>query len=311
MKIFISYSWDDYNDKVAVLIDELPTFLDIWIDRQGMSKGDELDPEVKQAIDSCHVFLVFLSKTSVVKKWIEKEVTWAFERHEFELGTNQEGFSIIPVLLDQFAWESCPASLAQLKNRLHINATNLSENNKKELQDEISETLFRICAEWIGRFEPAIARKRSLAVELKNQIFNYQEHLFRFVATLNCPLVTLATQPAQKELKKNVIAYNESAKLFLPWFDNIESEISHVFGDIAVNNHSTLQRYIKNEIHHGVAYELNNIIESIHAYQAKLESDSEEYEKADSERESIIELFQRKLDMLKIQIDMFVNSINY
>lgn len=310
MKIFISYSWADY-EKVSGLIKDLPGYIDVWIDREGMSKGDELDPEVKQAIDNCHAFLVFLSTTSIAKQWIEKEVSWAFSRLDFDNKANLDAFSIVPVLLDNIQWPECTGNIRQLEKRLYIDATAVVEGDLENIQQQISDSLFRISAEWMGRYEPASARKAVLRKELKNKLFDYQEHLYRFVATLNCPLKTLVSRPAQQELTKNVTAYNEYTESFLPWLGDIENEVSQVYGQVAASSFMMLKGYIKNDVYQGVAYELNNIVESIHHFRALPSSDAEDYKKADLEREYIINSLQQKLEMLKSQINMFVTAINY
>lgn len=89
--VFISYS---RKDKDAVAKHFCHHFkengLSVWRDEEEIEHGDELRPEIKQAIRSCEVVVYFSSKDANKSDWVTKEVLYAIKNNK----------TVIPVKLD-------------------------------------------------------------------------------------------------------------------------------------------------------------------------------------------------------------------
>ena len=79
--IFLSYSHEDKEvvHKIAALLSEAG--FNCWLDTDRLFYGDKYTPKIFGAIQSCVVFIAFLSKSYVNKTYCSFEFTWAQE-HE-------------------------------------------------------------------------------------------------------------------------------------------------------------------------------------------------------------------------------------
>ncbi len=75
--IFLSYSHDNKEivEKIAKLLKE--DGFSCWIDSENLRTGDKYNSMIFNAISNCRVFLVFLSKNYVNKKYCPLEFAWA------------------------------------------------------------------------------------------------------------------------------------------------------------------------------------------------------------------------------------------
>ena len=78
MRVFISHAWQD--KPLALALAQLPDFVDVWVDVRELLGGQSLDPTIVRAIEDSHVFIVLVSRTSLGKAWVAKEVEWALAR---------------------------------------------------------------------------------------------------------------------------------------------------------------------------------------------------------------------------------------
>lgn len=53
-----------------------------WVDRRALVPGREWDPEIRRAIDVCHLLLVVMSPFAVESKWVRKEYQRALRRRK-------------------------------------------------------------------------------------------------------------------------------------------------------------------------------------------------------------------------------------
>jgi WD40 repeat protein len=88
--IFISYSRKDIDFAKEVVNALTSDGLDIWIDWEGIPKGEELHKEIYLGIERADVFLFFISPNSAKSKWCKKEIIWANKNHK----------RVIPILIE-------------------------------------------------------------------------------------------------------------------------------------------------------------------------------------------------------------------
>ena len=87
--VFISYSRKDKDelDQLARIIEQAG--YTTWVDRRGLSGGDQWDEKVAHAIAECDAFILALSPSSVESKSVRAELNFAIE----------ENRKVIPVIL--------------------------------------------------------------------------------------------------------------------------------------------------------------------------------------------------------------------
>ncbi len=95
-KIFISHSSKD-KEFVKALRESLEIQkLATWIDSRELAPGDELEPEIKQAIEQARAFIVVLSINAFNSPWVLKETKYALRVKKKRAGDYQ----VIPLLLE-------------------------------------------------------------------------------------------------------------------------------------------------------------------------------------------------------------------
>ncbi len=94
--IFVSHSSKD-DELVKALGKSLAIQgFETWIDSRRLKGGDELEPEIKEAIEQARAFIVVLSLNAFNSPWILKEVKYALKVKK-EQG---EDYPVIPLLLE-------------------------------------------------------------------------------------------------------------------------------------------------------------------------------------------------------------------
>jgi hypothetical protein len=94
--VFISHATKD-DPFVAELRQALELQgLAVWADSRNLRGGDQLAPEIEQAISQARAFLVVVSQHSLNSEWVHDEVAYA-RRVQRKRGVDQ--FPIIPLLL--------------------------------------------------------------------------------------------------------------------------------------------------------------------------------------------------------------------
>ena len=78
--IFLSYSHDDKEivEKIAALLADAG--FNCWIDSENLRYGDKYNEKIFEAISKCIVFIAFLSRSYVNKKYCPQEFEWAQEK---------------------------------------------------------------------------------------------------------------------------------------------------------------------------------------------------------------------------------------
>ena len=141
MRVFVSHAWED--KPLALELARLPPFIHPWVDVRELLGGQQLDPTIIEAIEDSHVFLALISKISVGKRYVAKEVAWALERE-----AKKDRVFVLPVMLEpglDFAKLRKPYK--QLASRLFVSATERGEAGMADPAADIDRLAVETAAE--------------------------------------------------------------------------------------------------------------------------------------------------------------------
>jgi hypothetical protein len=93
--VFLSYAKADAQMVDRVARDIQSQGVDVWMDRQDLRAGQEWLPQIEEAISKADFMLVFISKSSLDSKWVQREYQAALQQQVKSGGTR-----LIPVLLE-------------------------------------------------------------------------------------------------------------------------------------------------------------------------------------------------------------------
>ena len=300
MRIFISHAWED--KPLALALAKLPDFVDVWVDVRELLGGQNLDPTILSAIEDSHVFIVLLSHTSIAKAWVAKETEWALARE-----AQKDRVFVLPVLIDPgIQLGACASPFAQFAQRLFIDACDRSEAGLDRSRAAIAHTLFHWTSDWLEKMEPKGDSNHLFAEALERDLAQYQTRLFAVKAALAWPLPTLAQDDAVAHLIQVKDDYNTFTEQFMPRLVDSDAEIRWRFGVAAQRGFVRLVTFIRNEVYHGAAFALNDVITSINSFDTVLSKDAVLLAEADARRSGLVtalepvmaELVERTADYL-------------
>lgn len=267
MRVFISHAWQD--KPLALALAQLPDFVDVWVDVRELLGGQTLDPTIVRAIEDSHVFIVLVSRTSLGKAWVAKEVEWALARE-----AQKDRVFVLPVLIEPgIDFSTCAPPFTSFAGRLFIDASDTSEAGLAKSRAAIGLTLFHWASDWLDAMEPRGDSNHHFAEALEADLAEYQTRLFAVKAALAWPLPTLVQDDAVAHLVKVKDEYNAFTERFMPRLTDADGAIRQRFGVSAQRGFARLVTFIRNEVFHGAAFALNDVIESINAYDAVLRQD--------------------------------------
>jgi len=108
-KVFISHAGEDKAVVLELGAQLRSSGVDAWVSDWELLPGDSLVEGILQrGIEPSNFFVVVLSRSSVTKPWVRKELAVAIER------SVSEGYRIIPVLLDGLVREDVPTGLRDI-----------------------------------------------------------------------------------------------------------------------------------------------------------------------------------------------------
>jgi hypothetical protein len=282
MRIFVSHAWED--KPLALALAKLPEFVDAWVDVRELLGGQDLDPTIVRAIEDSHVFIVLLSRISLAKTWVAKEVAWALQRE-----AQKDRVFVLPVLIEGgIELARCEPPYAALARRLCLDASDTSEAGLAKTRATISHTLFHWASNWLDQMEPKGDSDRRFVEALERDLIGFQTRLFAVKAALAWPLATLVQDDAVAHLVKVKDDYNSFTEAFIPRLKTMEHPIRWRFGKSAQKGLEILSTFILNEVYHGAAYALNDAIESINAFEPVLSKDPAAMAQADARRQQRI-----------------------
>lgn len=300
MRIFISHAWED--KPLALELAKLPDFVDAWVDVRELLGGQSLDPTILSAIEDSHVFMVLLSHLSITKAWVAKETEWALQRE-----AQKDRVFVLPVLIDPgIELAACAPPFAQFAQRLFIDASDRSEAGLTKARAAISNTLFHWASDWLEKMEPKGDSNHRFVEALERDLVQFQTRLFAVKAALAWPLPTLVQDDAVAHLILVKDDYNAFTETFMPRLVDSDAEIRWRFGVAAQRGFVRLVTFIRNEVYHGAAFALNDVITSINSYEDVLLKDAVALAAADARRHLLVtalepvmaELVERTADYL-------------
>lgn len=110
LRTFISHTGPDLPELIQpLLLDVAPLGVRPWLDKQdlGALAGTSLTEQLQEGIGTCQAVSLFLSRRSVARRWVQKEIDWARVR---------PGARVLPVLLEPLkdVWGELPAWVQEL-----------------------------------------------------------------------------------------------------------------------------------------------------------------------------------------------------
>jgi DNA-binding MarR family transcriptional regulator len=154
MKIFLSHCSRD-KALVREFRDQLPRFLDTWLDEDRLAWGESIPADLKATIQSATDFLIiFLDKEALSSAWVKQELAWAMER-EKELKRT----FVLPILLEAIAPENLPSGFSE---RLYLRLADFGRASVEALANGATVHLFRLVAESFASVQLAMPQRESL-----------------------------------------------------------------------------------------------------------------------------------------------------
>jgi len=280
MRVFISHAWED--KPLALKLVKLPDFVHSWVDIRELSGGEMLDPTIISAIEESHVFMVLVSQISIGRDWVAREIEWALDRE-----AQKDRVFVLPVVIDSdLDLATCSPPFSQFATRLFIDASDSSDAGIAASRSAIANTLFHWASDWLERLEPKGDSNRRFAEQLERDLIKFQVCLFAVKAVLAWPLTALIKEESVAHLIKVKDSYNNFTDDFIPRLPGLDAELRWRFGVAALRAFTQLATFIRNDVYHGAAFALNDVIESINAYDSELSTNPEALAAAESRREA-------------------------
>ncbi|MCK5604889.1 toll/interleukin-1 receptor domain-containing protein [Candidatus Pacearchaeota archaeon] len=121
-KIFISYSSTSMDQVMRLKASLEDNPIDVFVAENSVLPGEDLTGSIKEAIEKCDIFLLVWTKSANDSRWVNAEVSYAFNLEKF----------ILPIVYDKEV--SLPV---QLQNIKYIDAPNEPTNAINEVRDII------------------------------------------------------------------------------------------------------------------------------------------------------------------------------
>jgi hypothetical protein len=162
MRIFLSHRSQN-KPLVREFKDQLPRFLDSWLDEESLSWGDAFPIELKSTIQSGVDFvIIFLDRASLDSKWVTQELEWALVR-EKELGR----IFVLPILLEDIPSKNLPD---ELSDRLQLRLSDFSKASVESLGHRATLALFKLVVDSFSTLQLEIPKKKKTFLELRDQL---------------------------------------------------------------------------------------------------------------------------------------------
>ncbi len=302
MRVFVSHAWED--KPVALELSRLLPFVKPWVDVRELLGGQDLDPTIVEAIEDSHVFLSLVSRVAMGKPYVNKELAWALA-HE----AKKDRVFVLPVMLEPgiVLAESGSETFRRLATRLFISAADRSEAGAAAARAEIERTLFHWASDWLDLAEPRGDQARRFVDALEALLVDYRVRLFAVKAALAWPLATLVQPDALAHLVQVKDSYNELAVDLAPRLAGMDEELRRRFGASAQRGFKRLRDFVVDEVFQGAAFALNDVIESINAWEPLLRHDAAALAAAEARRAErvaalepvLAELVERSTDFVQ------------
>ena len=304
MRVFISHAWED--KPVALELSRLPHFVQAWVDVRELLGGQDLDPTIIEAIEDSHVFVTLVSRVSMTKPYVNKELAWALERE-----AKKDRVFILPVMIEPgiSLAASDSETFRRLGTRLFVSATGRSEAEYAAARADIAQTLFHWASDWLDRFEPRGDHDRLFVERLEAELLDYRERLLAVKAVLEWPLVKLVRDDVMAQMNTSIKRYNDFTDGFAGRLLAMDAEMRWRFGAAAQRGFKRLRDFVVDEVYQGAAFALNDVLESINQWDGLLSQDAAALAAADARRVQRIEALEPVIEELVERSTDFVQTL--
>lgn len=280
MRIFISHATED-KPRVLAITAALPAHVQSWLDIHEIGLGASLDGEIRHALEDSHAFLVFASRVALTKPWVATETQWALARER-----QSDRVFVLPVLLEAgLDLKARGAPFDALHERLHLPAFADDAAADAAAAGRLADHLFHWLSDWIDAAEPEGGGNRRFVAQIEQNLVEFKTRLFELHAILAWPLEVLVTRAdALALLVESKDRYNAFTDAFIPRLARTTDEVRERFGPVVARVHVRLAELIQRDVYHGAAYALNDVVESINAYESSLRDDPAAFAAAEMRR---------------------------
>ena len=158
----------------------------VWRDREELTSGGELTPEIEEAIDTSKYLIVFCSENSLTTPWVNKEVSHFLRTHDID--------HVVPYVL--------PTKGKDIRyvNSLAEAIAKKKEENKNYVfldirheQEELEIGLLHRLIPWLFRFDKSFVRVIARTLDLKfSEVWNvHNKFIKRVIRTILLVLTTI------------------------------------------------------------------------------------------------------------------------
>ncbi|MEM9892960.1 MAG: TIR domain-containing protein [Actinomycetota bacterium] len=161
MRIFLSHG---SNNKAIVrdLRRRFPSYMDVWFDEESLVWSDDLQVELRRAIEEKSSFLiVFLDDEAMDRDWLVTELQWALD-HEARLGRS----FVLPVLVGQ-SLVDVPSAL---QGRRFLRLADQEDATADSLVAQIQKGLYQLLSSAIEESEDRVYDEHRLPQELVSHL---------------------------------------------------------------------------------------------------------------------------------------------
>ena len=173
----------------------------------------------------------------------------------------------------------------------------------------IAQTLFQWLCDWLDKVEPRSDGNNKLISQMESDLLTFQEKLFAIKAILSWPLRVLVQQESMVQLVKAQGEYNEFTEKYISDLLLLSDEIRWRFGTPAQRAFEKLSIFIRNDVYHGAAYALNDIIKSINSFEKVLKNDDQAFQEAELNRTTRINTLEPVLKDLVRRSSSFIDLL--
>lgn len=135
MKIFLSHSSRD-KPLLREIGEYLAPGLREWIDEIELEWGADLEGSIKEAVNKCDLFIIFLGSEALTSPWVMRELEWAIEKEKSE-----KSIFVLPILIHGVNKDQIPKRISR---RLFLTLNKSDKTSVKSLAEEINLRLLEI-----------------------------------------------------------------------------------------------------------------------------------------------------------------------
>lgn len=163
-----------------------PWLSPVWRDRDELTSGGMLTPEILEAIETAKYLIVFCSENSLKTEWVDKEVAHFLKSHDVD--------QVIPYVLPTKGRKICYVdSLASAIKERQENDENFVFLDIRHEQEELEIGLLHRLIPWLFRLDKSFVRVIARTLDLKfSEVWNAHNKFIRRVIRAILAFMTTA-----------------------------------------------------------------------------------------------------------------------